>query len=336
MAVTEIKEFDKKDLDDLSKFLYDNSPDHPELGNQDLLLWTRSFRFISRSKGEIVGYIAQIPQIYRYGKGIEKRESERIGWSVTLVLKDFGDSPDAARRRTAYTHELLLKVENNPPWQFGAVGVVPEIEEFYRIRGHNVRRDCVKMYSRFNVPSKMLHYVKKSNIYSFPIKILNNVFMHRRKTSPDKMERITQFNPDWDDNWDSILSSNYELYGERTAEYVNYKLKQPNKNYIAYIHKDGGYIIFREAAHNVKDLKIVKICDLVGTETTRFDLIRPALDYAKKINAYGIVALGSAADESFYRKCGMYISRPYVVTLNPRITAKIHVTFFDADLDNLW
>ena len=118
----------KEELDELSKFLYDNSPDHPEIANKDLLLWTKSYRFISRSKIDIVGYIAQIPQIFRYRDKNKQKGIERIGWSTTLVLKDFGDLPDAARRRTAYTHELLSKVENNPPWQFAAVGVVPDFE----------------------------------------------------------------------------------------------------------------------------------------------------------------------------------------------------------------
>jgi hypothetical protein len=336
MAVTEIKEFKKEELEELSRFLYDNSPDHPELGSKELLQWTRSFRFVSRSRGEIVGYIAQIPQTFKYGRNIGKMDPEYIGWSVTLVLKNFGDTPDAARRRTAYTHELLSKVENNPPWQFAAVGVVSEIEEFYRIRGHNVRRDCVKMYSRFNKPSKMLLYVGKPHWYSIPIKMLNGVFKYRRKSNMNKMKKITEFDTDWDQMWDSSLSAGYELYGERKAEYLNYKLSQPNKNYIVYLHPDEGYIIFREAKHLVRDLHIVKICDLVGSDSAKFELIGLALEYADRIDAYGVVALGSDTDESFFRKCGLFISKPYVVTHNPRITAKMHVTFFDADLDNLW
>ncbi len=336
MTVTEIIEFKEEELDELSKFLYDNSPDHPEIANKDLLLWTKSYRFISRSKIDIVGYIAQIPQIFRYRDKNKQKGIERIGWSTTLVLKDFGDLPDAARRRTAYTHELLSKVENNPPWQFAAVGVVPEIEEFYRIRNHIVRHDCVKMYSRFADPLRMLRYVKKSTAYSFPIKMLNCLLGYSQIPASNKIEKITMFNPEWDNDWNLLLSSNYELYGERTAEFLNYKLSQPNKNYITYIHADRGYIIFREARHFVKDLHIVKICDLVGTENARFDLIGLALDYAKIINAYGIVALGSATDEPFYRRSGLFISKPYVVTLNPKITSTMHVTFFDADLDNLW
>ncbi|UCE64939.1 MAG: hypothetical protein JSU85_08615 [Candidatus Zixiibacteriota bacterium] len=336
MAVTEIHEFKDKELEELSKFFYDNNPDHPELGNKELLLWSRGYRFVSRSRGAITGYIAQIPHIFRYGDKSEKTGIEHIGWSVALILKDFGDSPDAARRRTAYTHELLSKVENNPPWQFAAVGVVPEIEEFYRIRGHNVRRDCAKMYSRFTSPAKMLGYVKKSAVYSFPVKMLNCAFKYRRKYTSNKIKKITVFNPDWDNDWNSLLSSDYELYGERTAAYLNYKLTQPAKNYYAYIHSNRGYIIFREARHFIRDLHIVKICDLVGTENARFDLIGLALDFAGSVNAYGVVALGSVADEPFYRRSGLFISKPYVVTLNPKITSRMHVTFFDADLDNLW
>jgi hypothetical protein len=66
------------------------------------------------------------------------------------------------------------------------------------------------------------------------------------------------------------------------------------------------------------------------------DLIDIAVKYAREIDAYGVVALSSYVDELFYRKAGLYISNPHVVTLPPKITAKMHVTFFDADLDNLW
>lgn len=336
MAVTEIKEFRESELEELAKFLYDNAPDHPELGNKDLLLWTKSYRFISRSKGEIAGYIAQIPHLYNYGKKSGKTGTENIGWSVTLVLKDFGDTPDAARRRTAFTHELLLKTENNSPWKFGAVGVVPEIEEFYKIRGHNVRRDCLRMYARFLKPSRMIGYLNKSALFSFPISVANTVLRPPKKKQNPKIDQISEFDPAWDDEWDSILSKRYELYGARNAEFLNYKLSQPNKNYHVYRHSDSGYIVFREARHFTKDLYIIRICDLVGTDRARIELLSIAAAYARKVNAYGIVAVGSYVDEALYRKSGLYISRPYVVTLPPSITAKIHVTFFDADLDNLW
>lgn len=336
MAVTEIKEFKEEELDELSKFIHDSIPDHPEFADKELLKWIPGFKYISRSKGEITGFIAQIPQIYRYGKESNSSQLEKIGWSVALILKDFGDTPDAARRRTAYTHELLSKVENNQPWQFGAVGVVPEIEEFYRIRGHNVRRDCAKMYSRFLAPPKMLRYAGKSPALSIPLKLMNSIFRYRWKRRSDEIKAITKFEQSWDNEWNSLLSSKYELYGERTSEYLNFKLTQPEKNYHVHIHPDRGYIIFREAKHHVRDIRIVKICELVGTEIAKLDLIGLALDFAKKAKVYGIVALGSVNDASFYRKCGLFISRPFVVTLKPRITAKIHITFFDADLDHLW
>jgi hypothetical protein len=334
MAVTEIKEFREEELDELAKFLYDNGFDHPELGNRDLLLWTEGYRFLSRSKGEIAGYLAQITQVFKYG---DKSKQDGIeNWSVTLVLKDFGDSPDAARKRTAFTHELLLKVENNPPWQFAAVGVVPEIEEFYKIRGHNVRRDCLKMYARFLKPLKMLGYIGKSGYLSLPIFIGNMALKPGRKISNGKIEKISKFDPSWDNRWDSILRGRYELYGSRNAEFLNYKLSQPNKKYHVYLRHNDGYIIFRQAKHFTKDLHIVKICDLVGTVEAKIDLINVAIKYARDIDAYGVVALSSYADESLFKKAGLYISNNYVVTLPPKITAKIHVTFFDADLDNLW
>jgi hypothetical protein len=296
MAVTEIKEFKQEELDELAKFLYENGFDHPELGNKDLLLWTKGYRFLSRSRGEIAGYIAQIPQIYNYGDKSDNTGFENIGWSVTLVLKYFGDSPDAARRRTAFTHELLLKVENNPPWQFAAVGVVPEIEEFYKIRGHNVRRDCLKMYARFLKPSKMLGYIGKTGFLSLPIYLGNMVLKPRRKIPSGKIEKISKFDPSWDSRWDSILRGQYELYGSRNAEFLNYKLSQPNKDYHVYLHPDDGYVIFRQAKHLTKDLHIVKICDLVGTEKARMDLIDIAVKYAREIDAYGVVALSSYVD----------------------------------------
>jgi len=336
MAVTEIKEFKEEELEELARFLYENGFNHPELGNKELLRWTSGFRFISRSRGEIVGYIAQIPHIYIYGIRSGKTDIEKIGWSVTLVLKDFGDTPDAARRRTAYTNELLLKVENNPPWQFAAVGVVPDIEEFYKIRGHIVRRDCLKMYARFIKPRKMLSYLNKSTLLTLPIRAANVYFRVRKIGQTGTIDKISRFNPDWDDRWDSLLSQCYELYGSRNAEYLNYKLSQPNKNYHVYVHSDSGYIVFREARHFAKDLYIVKICDLVGTENARLDLMQIAFNHAYEVKAYGIVAVGSNYDERLFKKAGLYISKPYVVTLPRTITSKIHVTFFDADLDNLW
>lgn len=336
MAVTEIKEFKEEELEELAKFLYENGFDHPELGSKDLLLWTKGYRFLSRSRGEIAGYIAQIPHIFKYGEKSPNTGIEKIGWSVTLVLKYFGDSPDAARRRTAFSHELLLKVENNPPWQFGAVGVVPEIEEFYKIRGHNVRRDCLKMYARFLKPSKMLGYIGRSGMLSIPVYLGNLAIRPRRRIADGNIKKISEFDSSNDNRWDSILSGQYELYGSRDAAFLNYKLSQPNKDYHVYLLPDDGYIIFRQAKHFTKDLHIVKICDLVGTDNARLKLINIAVEFARKVGAYGVVALSSYVDDPLYRKAGLYISRPYIVTLPPNITAKIHVTFFDADLDNLW
>jgi hypothetical protein len=336
MAVTEIKEFKDDQLEELAHFLYKNGYNHPELGNKELLLWTRGYRFLSTSKGEITGYIAQIPQKFIYGRKSGRSGTEDIGWSVTLVLKDFGDVPDAARRRTAFTHELLSKVENNPPWRFAAVGVVPEIEEFYRIRGHIVRRDCSKMYARVLRPGKFLSYLNKPELFSFPLSTANLIFRPQKNPPPNKIKKISSFDSSWDSLWDSMLFEKYELYGRRDAEFLNYKLSQPGKDYITYLHLEGGYIIIREARHFTRDLYIMKICDLVGTDAARADLIGMAIDHAAKAKVYGIVALGSISDESFYKECGLFVTRSYVITLPPDITAKMHVTFFDADLDNLW
>jgi uncharacterized protein (UPF0264 family) len=83
-------------------------------------------------------------------------------------------------------------------------------------------------------------------------------------------------------------------------------------------------------------MKLVKICDLVATDRARQDLIALAMNYAYETDAYGITAVGAAVDERDYKKAGMYVARPYIVTVPPHITAQIHVSFFDSDLDNLW
>jgi hypothetical protein len=328
-----VEEFQESQMDELLAFLAKWSPDHPELGEGAIVKWQKCFRYVFRYKGEMIGYIAQIPQVFHYGKKSGRDGTEPIGWGVTLVLDQ---SPDSERRRAASLHELLSRVEHNPPWQFGAVGVVPEIEEPYRRRGHVVRRDCSRMYARFMTPAKALKYAGKSSMYAPAIK-LANVFMRcRRNADSGRVERVTRFLPEWDQTWARLLSEQHELYGARDAEFLNYKLTQPNRDYHVYTHAAGGYVIFRLAKHRTRDLSLVKVCDLVADEQARGDLLALATNFAYEVKAYGIVALGSADEESSYRKAGLFIARQYPVTMPPHITAGMRITFFESDLDNLW
>jgi hypothetical protein len=330
MAVEELKE---SDIGELLTFLARWSPDHPELGQGEIVRWQKCRRWIFRYHGEIIGYIAQIPQLYRYGKPSGQHGTEAIGWGVTLVLDQ---SPDSERRRSASVHELLSKVEQNPPWQFGAVGVVPEIEEPYRRRGHVVRRDCSMMFARPMKAAPLLRYFGKSTLLAPAVSVAGALIPATRRVSSEKLERIFAFDPVWDDLWDRTMSDQFELYGTRTAEYLNYKLSQPEREYEAWRHVDGGYIIFREARHRVKDLCLLKICDLVASDAAARDLLALAVARAYERRVYGIVALGAQSEKSRYRQVGLYIARPYPVTLPPTISARIRITFFDSDLDNLW
>jgi len=49
-----------------------------------------------------------------------------------------------------------------------------------------------------------------------------------------------------------------------------------------------------------------------------------------------IVDERKVADKKTYKKAGMCISKPYPITMRPHITAKMHISFFDSDLENLW
>jgi|GEM_PF-890227 len=342
MAVEELQE---SQMDELLAFLARWNPDHPELGEGDIVRWQKSYRFVSKSQGKVVGYIAQIPHEFRYGRKSGREGTEHIGWGVTLVVDGFESSPHASRLRAAYVHELLSRIENNPPWQFGAVGVVPAIEEPYRRRGHVVRRDSSKMYARFLRPVKALKYMKKSPVYTPVISLVNVFFGARKSVKHGKVEKIKEFKPEWDEKWDRLMTEQYELYGVRNAEYLNYKLTQPNRDYHVYIHLDetdppgraiDGYIIFRQAMHRTRDLNLVKVCDMVGTAKAKADLVSLTVKFAYEKRMYGIVALGSNDEEKMYRKAGLYIARPYPVTMPPQIMARMHVSFFDSDLDNLW
>ena len=331
MSEVEIRDFEESQMDELLSLLTKWSPEHPELGQGDIVKWQKCFRFVAMYEGKIVGYIAQIVRDFKYGLKSGKEGTEPIGWGVTLVLDM---SNNDVRKQTGRL--LLARCENNPPLQYAAVGVVPAIEEPYKRRGHLVRRDCSKFYGRFLQPSKALAYMDKPAIYAPFMKIANMFYPKHKKLDKSKMKRISEFKPEWDAKWDKILYEQKEIYGVRDAKFLNYKLTQPNRDYNVYIHDDDGYIIFRQAKNLTRDMHLVKVCDLVGTEKAKADLISLAVEYAEEINAYGVVGLGSIEEEPFYKKAGMFVSKPYPITMRPHITQTMHISFFESDLDNLW
>lgn len=331
MSQVEIQDFKENQMDELLALLTKWSPEHPELGEGDIVKWQKNYRFVAMHEGKIVGYIGQIAHDFKYGKNSGKEGVEHIGWGVTLVL----NMSDPQIRKQA-GRGLLTRCENNPPLQYAGVGVVPAIEEPYKRRGHLIRRDCSNMYARFITPSKALRYMNKPSVYAPLLKVANAFCPRHKSTSREKVEKITNFKSEWDEKWDNLMSRQHELYGIRNAEFLNYKLTQPHRDYHVYIHADDGYIVFRQAKHRTRDMNLVKVCDLVGTEKAKVDLISLAIDFAYQVKAYGVVALGSTDEEKTYKKAGMCIKRPYPVTVRPHITAKMHISFFDSDLDNLW
>jgi hypothetical protein len=331
MGDVEIRQLEHGQLGDLLNFLTKWAPDHPELGEGEIIRWQRCHKFVAFHDGRIVGYVGQIPHEFRFGRGKRKSESIMVGWGVTLVLDT---SDDQIRKKAG--RMLLARCENNPPLVFAGVGVVPAIEGPYRRRGHAVRRDCCNMYSRFIKPSRPLQYLRKSPIYVPPIRVANLFLKAKRASRIGSAEKIERFKDEWDAIWDRHLSEQYELYGVRNAAYLNYKLSQPNRDYRVYVYGSSGYIVFRIARHRIRDLKLTKICDLVGSYKEKLDLLSLAVDFAYRSDSHGIVAISSVDDESMFRKAGLYISRSYPVMMPRDMTAKMHVTFFDSDLDNLW
>jgi hypothetical protein len=326
-----IEDFKVSQLEELLLFFKKWGSAHPELGEPELLRWQRCQRFVATSEGKIVGHIGQIPHLFSYGKPSGQIGIEHIGWGITLVL----DMSDNDIRKQA-GRGLLSRCENNPPLLFSGVGIVPEIEEPYRRRGYIVRRDCCRMYARFIKPEGALRYLNKSSLYGPVIKLANLFFRPMGRKDCNKAEKIYEFDKMWNSKWETVLDEQYELYGERNAGFLNYKLSQPNREYHSFIHLDEGYIVFRLAKHRVKNLSLVKVCDLVGSPEVKTDLLRIALDYLYETKALGIVALAAASDEAIYRKAGLYISKPYPMALQKHIKAKMHVSFFDSDLDDLW
>lgn len=334
MAV-KIVPFDPSYLDETLAMMRRWSPDHPELGERALYDWQRCVRYLALADGKVVGHIAQVEHEFRYGDG---RAPVKLGWGITLVL----DMSDDTTRKIA-GRGLLKACEDAPGLKYAAVGVVPTIEPAYLRRGHQIRRDSCNYYARFFRPGKALKYWNRSPALGPLISIANLVRPGRTRVRFGTLEPIERFRPEWDAVWDGLLRQQYELYGRRDAEFLNYKLAQPNRTYLTLLHRDAagatdGYVVYRRARHRVKDMDLVKICDFVGTPSAKADLLAGAMRFALRDGhgTYGIVGLSAALDAPAFRSVGMYVARPYPVVLAAGVEGRIRVDFFDSDLDNLW
>jgi len=332
---TEIVPFDPKYLTETLTLLRTWSPDHPELGEKSLYDWQRCTRYLALQDGRVVGHIGQIEHEFRYANG---HPSVKIGWGITLVLDTSNDDV-----RKAAGRGLLKACEDARGLKYAAVGVVPAIEPAYLRRGHQIRRDANNYYARFFRPAKALAYWKKPMLLAPLVTLANAVRRAQTRQRFGTLEAITRFRSDWDGIWDRLMKQQYEAYGKRDAEFLNYKLAQPNRQYFAFLHRDrsgaiDGYIVYRRARHHVKDLDLVKICDFVGSSTAKQDMFAAAMRFAidEASGTYGIVGLGSTVDATTFQSTGMYVVRPYPVVLAAGVEGRPRVTFFDSDLDNLW
>ena len=335
MPPLEIIPFDSKYLAETLAMMRKWSPDHPELGERSLYDWQRCSRYLALAEGKVVGHIGQIEHEYRYANG---RPPVRLGWGITLVL----DMSDDATRKVA-GRGLLKACEDAPGLKYAAVGVVPAIEPAYLRRGHQIRRDASKYYARFFQPGKALAYWHKPTALAPFVKLANAVVRPRTRPRYGTLEAVDRFRPEWDPIWDGFMKRQYELYGARDAEFLNYKLAQPNRTYHTFLHRDGsgaidGYIVYRRAKHLAKDMDLVKVCAFAGSRTAKRDMLAEAMRFAvhDAPGAYGIVGLSSVVDEPEFRAVGMYVARPYPVVLAAGVEGRIRVDFFDSDLDNLW
>lgn len=311
------------------------SPDHPELADPALYDWQRCKRYLALAGERVVGHIAQIAHEFRYGDG---RPPVTLGWGITLVL----DMSDDATRKAA-GRALLKACEDAPGLKYAAVGVVPAIEPAYLRRGHQIIRESSSYFARFFRPSKALAYWNRSVALS-PFATLANVLIRpSTKVRYGKLERVTSFREEWDPIWDGLLSRQYDMYGKRDADYLNYKLAQPNREYHAFIHRDrdgsiDGYIVYRRARHRARDMDLVKICSFAGTRTARLDMFAEAMRFAihDAPGTYGIVGLSGVGDAPEFRATGMWVVRPYPVVVAGGVGGRPRVDFFDSDLDDLW
>jgi hypothetical protein len=91
------------------------------------------------------------------------------------------------------------------------------------------------MYAKFHRGHKMLAYMGKNEWFSIPISLLNLWFRPAKKL-PGLHRCTTSFDPGWDWIWKRYADETYSLYGERTAEFLNHKLLQPDKRYYALLY----------------------------------------------------------------------------------------------------
>ncbi|PWB71131.1 hypothetical protein C3F09_08240 [candidate division GN15 bacterium] len=327
--------FDEKYLDETLAMMRKWSPDHPELGEKSLYDWQRCTRYLAMSGDEVVGHIGQIAHEFRYADG---RPPVKLGWGVTLVINM---SQDAVRKAAG---RLLLKAcEDAPGVKYAAVGVVPTIEPAYLRRGHQIVREGSSYFARFFRPEKALAYWGKPTWYSSFAKLAGLFWRPDTTVRHGSLEPVTHFLAEWDPIWDDQMKQQYEFYGVRDADFLNYKLAQPNRQYFAFLHKDSsgaidGYIIYRRAKHLTRDMDLVRVCDMVGSRTAKRDMLARAMQFAlqEAPGTYGIVGLSSSTDEQNFKSTGMFVTRPYPVVLAAGVEGKPHVTLFDSDLDNLW
>lgn len=327
--------FDSKYVAETLAMMRAWSPDHPELGERSLYDWQRCTRFLALAGDKVVGHIAQVEHEFRYADG---RPPVKLGWGITLVL----DTSDDAARKAA-GRGLLKACEDAAGLKYAAVGVVPGIEPAYLRRGHQIKRDGSNYYARFFRPGKALTYWKKPTAIGPLIKLANAILRPQTRVRFGTLEPIACFLPEWDPIWDKLMKQQYELYGKRDAEFLNYKLAQPNRKYFTFLHRDpseaiDGYIVYRRARHLVRDMDLVKICDFVGSRTAKLDMFAEAMRFAVNDarGTYGIVGLSSVVEAPQFRSTGMYIIRPYPVVLAAGVEGRVRVGFFDSDLDNLW
>ncbi|HRQ78685.1 MAG TPA: hypothetical protein PLY94_08795 [Gemmatimonadaceae bacterium] len=311
------------------------SPDHPELAERSLIEWQRCARYVALAGDRVVGQICQVPHEFRYA---DQRPAVRVGWGITLVL----DMSDDAIRKAA-GRQLLATCETAEGLKYGAVGVVPIIEPAYIRRGHRLTRDSSAYFARFFKPAKALAYWQKPT-WLAPGLHAANLLQPARTGSSAKLERITRFDAAWDGTWDRLLRARYEFAGTRTADYLNYKLAQPRREYHAYVHRaaDGvpdGYVVFRRARHLTRDLDVVKICDFVAHDGNVDALLAAAMRFAqdeRRTGTYGIVGLSAMVDAAAMRRAGLWVRRPSPVVLAGGVEGAVRVSFFDSDLDDLW
>lgn len=307
------------------------SPDHPELARGELLDWQRSQRYLALFQDRIVGHIARIPQkFHRDGQDFD------FGWAATLVLD--GELPIV---QTFAGTALLDQLTHDSPYRFAAVGVVPEIEQTHVRRGYTVNRSAVQMYARLSRPSAMLRYLGRSGLFSLPITIVNMLRPARKTDRNSGMREIRTFDPAWDSQWKSILDTPGVLHGVRTAEYINYKLSQPGKEYRAFVcdspaGRPEAYAIYRLAVNEVKKLRLLKVVDLVGSQDARASLLAGAISEAVRLGVDGVVALDATTEGALYSKAGLWAQKAFPVVLPPDLDGNVRVTFLDSDLDDLW